>query len=577
MDPRLLKWKRNWKLMNLFFSSREIALLAGKLKKLKLSNLIFCSFESRFARSGGLATVTTNILPFLKETNNIPNVVLFTPYYPEIINVSKLKSTGIKFSVPFANKNVPVEIYEYSWKYNEPDNGSLKEYYLKAKGFFNTSKNIKDPYTYYENDKRKNNDALNYNAMFFCKSVPLAAKALGIEENIVFHLNEWQTSLISLTSKEAILNGTLKSCGTMQTIHNSYDSTIPLENLEALLGKSRTQKLKNFSRKSLSAYQIGLQLVDAPVTTVSDNFANELTTDIIQTKHYAPHLQDILKTSAPYGVNNGMFVGFSPDFPKREKHSINEVRKIKSRNRKALLEILGSYKPEKRFGKLTYKGKTILKLPDDVPIIAMSGRLDPLQKGYFVLLRTIEKFPRDKIKVILTPLPVKRSDLDYFYEIVGKCEGDVTVFPFRMEKGYHEIQTGSTFGIMPSIFEPFGAAIEYMASGTINIGRATGGLIDQIDTSCGFLFKEDAVFHTVRNVKAFIETDYMIQARKTNPWMLSMADNLYDVLRKAIDLYQNRPDKYYRLIINGFKKAKKFSWVSNAKKYHDVYKMINKA
>jgi len=216
-------------------------------------------------------------------------------------------------------------------------------------------------------------------------------------------------------------------------------------------------------------------------------------------------------------------------------------------------------------------------LPDDIPIITMSGRLDSLQKGYFVLLRAIEKFPRDKIKVILTPLPVKKSDLDYFYEIVGKCEGNVTVFPFRMEKGYREIQTGSTFGIMPSIFEPFGAAIEYMASGTINIGRATGGLVDQIDSSCGFLFKEDAVFHTVRNVKAFVETGHMIQARKTNPWMLSMADNLYAVLGKAIDLYQNRPDKYYQLIINGFKKARKFSWVSNAKKYHDVYKMINKA
>jgi glycogen synthase len=562
--------------MNLFFSAKETTLLKRQLKKLKLSNLIFCSFENRFARSGGLASVTTNILPFLKDINNIPNVVLFTPCYPEIINISKLKSTSIKFSVPFANKNVLVEIYEYSWKYSEPDKGSVKEYYLKAKGFFNTSKNIKDPYTYHEKDKRKNNDTLNYNAMFFCKTVPFAAKALGIEENIVFHLNEWQTSLISLTSKEAILNGTLRSCGTIQTIHNSYDSTISQENLEALLDKPRRQKLKNTTRKGLSAYQIGLQLVDAPVTTVSDNFANELTTDIIQTKHYAPHLQDILKTSAPYGVNNGMFVRFSPDFPKRENHSIDEVRTIKLRKRKALLEILNSYTPRKRFGKLTYKGKTILKLPDDIPIIAMSGRLDPLQKGYFVLLRAIEKFTRDKIKVILTPLPVKKSDLDYFYEIVGKCEGDVTVFPFRMEKGYHEIQTGSTFGIMPSIYEPFGAAVEYMASGTINIGRATGGLVDQIDSNSGFLFKEDAVFHTVRNVKAFIETGHMIQARKTNPWMLSMADNLYDVMGKAIDLYQRKPDKYYQLIINGFKKARRFSWVSNAKKYHDVYKMINK-
>jgi glycogen synthase len=189
----------------------------------------------------------------------------------------------------------------------------------------------------------------------------------------------------------------------------------------------------------------------------------------------------------------------------------------------------------------------------------------------------VEKFSEDEIKVVLTPLPVHTSDLDYFYEIACKCRGNIRVYPGRMNKGYHELQTGSTFGIMPSIYEPFGAAVEYMSRGTVNIGRSTGGLIDQIDAECGFLFKEDAVFYTLENVQDFIESEDIVQTRKKNPWAQSIADNLYTVLKKAIDIYQNHPDEYYRMVLNGFKKAKDFNWENNAKQYYRVYQMINKA
>ncbi len=272
-----------------------------------------------------------------------------------------------------------------------------------------------------------------------------------------------------------------------------------------------------------------------------------------------------------------MFVDFSPEFPKREKHTIEEIQKIKLKNRKVLLRILASYKPEERFGELTYNGRTISKLPDNIPIIVMSGRLAPLQKGYDIFLRSIERFAEDKIKVILTPMTTNHSDLDYFYEVACKCKGNLTVFPMKMEKGYHELQTGSTFGIMPSIYEPFGAAVEYMANGTVNIGRATGGLIDQINKDCGFLFKEDAVFYTLENINDFIESGDIVQMRKTNPWVQSMADNLHDVLKKAFYLYQYNPDEYFKMILNGFKKIKNFSWETNAKKYFQVYEIVSRA
>ncbi len=138
------------------------------------------------------------------------------------------------------------------------------------------------------------------------------------------------------------------------------------------------------------------------------------------------------------------------------------------------------------------------------------------------------------------------------------------------------IQTGATFGIMPSIYEPFGAAVEYMTSGTVNIGWATGGLVDQIDSKCGFLYKEDAVFYTGENLRTFVNSSRIIQTRKTNPWVQSMSDNLYAEIRKATDLYKNHPEEYYQMIINGLKKTRQFSWETSAKKYDEVYKMTGR-
>jgi len=570
-------WKKNWSLMSTFFSADEISIITNKLKHLKTDNVVFCSFENRFARSGGLATVITNILPSLKESNNIPKVILITPFYPHIMDRKKLRSTGIKFNVPFAGKSVRAKLYEYTWTYKDPVRGKIREYYIEAKDFFNARNKLKDPYVYVQESKEQNNNILLNNALFYCKAVPFALNALGITENIVFHLHEWQTAFISLTAKEAMLKGTISSGATVQTMHNSYDSTVEWKELKKILTRPRRPSLAGISEQSLSAYQIGLQLVDAPLTTVSENFAEELTSDIIQTRHYAPHLQNILKANKTYGVNNGMFVDFPPEFPDKEKHSVDEIRKLKLKNRKALLKILDSYKPKDRFGELTYRNKSITRLPDNVPIVVMSGRLDPIQKGYFVLLRAIEKFACDEIKFILAPLPVNPSHLDYFYEVACKCKGNVTVFPLRMKKGYRELQTGSTFGVMPSIYEPFGAAVEYMASGTVVIGRATGGLVDQIDSKSGFLFKEDAVFYKPENIKSFIDSGNIMQISKTNAWAESMADNLYETLTKAAAMYQNRPAQYYSLIKNGFKKASQFNWEKAAKKYYQVYNMINKA
>jgi glycogen synthase len=144
----------------------------------------------------------------------------------------------------------------------------------------------------------------------------------------------------------------------------------------------------------------------------------------------------------------------------------------------------------------------------------------------------------------------------------------------KMERGYRQLQTGSTYGIMPSIYEPFGAAVEYMANGTVIIARATGGLVDQIDSKCGFLYREDAVFYTLENIRDYIESDDTVQERKNNPWVLNMTDNLFDVLKKASNLYRNNEDAYYRLILNSFMNIRKFNWEDSVNRYSQVFDKI---
>jgi glycogen synthase len=252
----------------------------------------------------------------------------------------KLKQTGRHFTVPYHNKNIKARLYEYTWNYRKPKKGSLKEYYIRAEGFFDAKNSMNDPYVYNENDSQLNHDLMNENALFFCRAVPLAMKALGIRENIIFHLQEWQTALLSLTSKEAMLNSTLESCGTVQTMHNSYDSLISWRLLTRGVDRPRKKLIAQFPADGMTAYQIGLQLVDAPVTTVSTHFANEFTTDILHTRHFAPHLQNIFRKTGVYGVNNGMFTDLSDEFPKQENHTVDEIQKIKLKNRKVLLKII---------------------------------------------------------------------------------------------------------------------------------------------------------------------------------------------------------------------------------------------
>lgn len=657
MNFRLSKLKNDWALMPYFFSDEQVKEIRKRIRHLKLEHVVYCSFENRYAKSGGLGAVTQTILPWLNEAKWIGSTMLITPYHshilphnlvPKLMDVRvfgerildkvpgkekkeilacyrranctpktegygcyslrpdlteeeferlcdiliqcgyRLEKTGIKFPVYYRGKDIEVELFRHREPYTVPGKGEIFEYYLKADGFFNAQNKINDPYIFSE-DKEQNDRLLLDNALFYSRAIPLAMRALGKLKNILFHLQEWQTAMVALSAKAAMLSDVLESCASVQTIHNPFDSGITIETLKECFswpGSPVSRQIKDldsnrefaahFFNKHLTVFQLGLQLTDGQTTTVSESFARELTGDILQTEHFGPHLQQIFKRGGVYGINNGQFHSLPAEFSKGTDIDVEEIAEIKEQKRRELLEALADYHPEGTFGSLSYLEKSIAELPDDIPVIAMSGRLDPNQKGYDIFLEALERMEKDRVKVILTPMAVKDSHLDIFREAAEICEGDLLVFPVRMKPDYFKLmQMGATYTVIPSIYEPFGGAIEYIVNGTPPIARQTGGLKNQVINDInGFLFREPLKSCDVEAIEQFIAASESTKDRKKNPWVIGMVDALHKTLLHAIDIYQNHREEYYELILEGFMQARIFDWKTSARKYCRVFRKV---
>ncbi|MDZ7377603.1 MAG: glycogen/starch synthase [candidate division KSB1 bacterium] len=568
-----IDWSKDWTLMPYFFDNAEINLIVDRLKHLQIETVAYCTYENRFAKSGGVGAVATLLPLHLKAADPNVDVIVLTPFHSGIIDERRVSPTHQHVSIEVGQHQYDVEILEHSIPCGE--HGAVKEYYLKIDGFFNAQNRLNDPYIFHESDQDENDRLLLQNALIFCHAVPFALKALGRDNNIVFHLQDWQSALIALTSKLAMRNGVLRSCGSVITLHNVFDCFVPWESLVPILGAGTIERIERQFRQGLTALQLALPLVDAPITTVSQSFARELTTDILQAEYFAPHLQPLLQRSKLVGIPNGPFVPFPEEFRPEKQLTIQKIKEIKSRNRKALLQVLEQYHPAEQIGALTYQGGPISHLPDSVPIIAMTGRMDVNQKGYDIALQCFERFAPDEIKVVLTPLVSKFSHLDFLREAVSRCQGNVTMFPMRLEQGYQELLLGSSFGLMPSIYEPFGAALEYLVNGTVVLARKTGGLADQIqDQRCGLLYRETNDFYQIAFIRDYFAHSNDLNARRANPWSQSMVAALHEKLIEAIHLYQHHPEEYYRLIIMGFKQARSFDWSNAAQSYLEVYHQV---
>jgi len=103
---------------------------------------------------------------------------------------------------------------------------------------------------------------------------------------------------------------------------------------------------------------------------------------------------------------------------------------------------------------------------------------------------------------------------------------------------------------MPSRYEPCGLNQIYsMKYGTVPVVRATGGLDDTVDewdpeteTGTGFKFEDQT------------------------------AEDFYDALERALEIFRNEKESWTRIMRNGM--AKDYSWDGPAKEYVKVYEGV---
>ena len=371
----------------------------------------------------------------------------------------------------------------------------------------------------------------------------------------------------------------LDSAAVVLTSHNPYDHPLEDPNLAAITGRLGVHR---WPLGHDTCYQRMIPLTDAPLSTVSPGFAAELTTDPLQTEHFAHHLQQPYRAHGVVGIDNPLFGEAKSPFSTAamddyEAGSAQAILSEKSVKRRTMLKVLATYEDDRILGGLDGNdGRSLASLPAQVPVFLMFGRMDPGQKGFDLLARAIEGFRPGEAKFVLTPNVVGDVGpwLDDLRHLAEQRAGDVAVYPFRVEKGYVEAMAGASFAVMPSLYEPFGAATEAYLAGTPVVARATGGLTGQVVdygedqlNATGILFREKlplgsswpAIMHAPNP-----------QARVGIPLYAMMAEALYDALQEAAGLWRNSR-AYAGLLANLYPKAVSFSAGRAAAEYRALY------
>lgn len=211
-----------------------------------------------------------------------------------------------------------------------------------------------------------------------------------------------------------------------------------------------------------------IPLVDGPLSTVSQNFADELTTSPLHHDVFAEHLQNVLESKGLVGIDNGFFGKLNFPFSKNarsqaEQGNYEGIQREKWERREKLSEVIEAYQRELvQSSRETWGADLILSDPN-LPVFLVLGRDDPRQKGFDVVAAAIKMIPKGKARYVFTPVPGDEGlvGLGFLKKLAEDRAGEVKVFPFRLDPApFTAFQEGSSFMVMCSLYEPFGAATE---------------------------------------------------------------------------------------------------------------------
>ena len=239
-----------------------------------------------------------------------------------------------------------------------------------------------------------------------------------------------------------------------------------------------------------------------------------------------------------------------------------------------------------------------------LPVFLILGRDDPRQKGFDVIAEAIDQIDEGMARYLFTPMPGDEGlvGLRFLEDLADRRPDEVNVFPFRLSfEAFQAVQKGSSFMVMGSLYEPFGAATEAYLTGMPVVARASGGLVQQVapyrkntylsehgqalatqyhdeeSKPTGFLFREPKLPDHVeaQGWRTIIDCAYWEQTpkgdriadRKGTPLFDAMVANAAEAIQDAIAFYQADQAGYAEMIYHGFKMLDHFSWTHAIDEY----------
>jgi starch synthase len=477
--------------------------------------ILFVASEcSPFAKTGGLGDVVGSLPPYLKNLSHDVRIVI--PLYSFIDREKFRIIESIEhMTVWMGNEVINCSVYKSKISEDVP------VYFIGYAPFFDRTgiyhdTNFND---YLDNPKRFS--FLSMAALQLCRELEFKPD--------VIHAHDWHTAVITAYIKKLVKDDPLfDGTASVLTIHNlAYQGRYAWYFWE-FTGLSwddfKQDRFEDYT--AINFLKGGIFYADM-VNTVSRGYADET-----RTPEAGFGLDFFLnKKGINYvGILNG--VDYSHWDPAKD----------------PLIPV--QYTPGNLEGKWVCKNHLQqffqLKQDKNIPVIGIISRLVE-QKGFYILGQCMENILND-FNVQFAVLGSGDKLLEnLFKNLSARFTGKLGVYIGYSNDLAHQIEAGSDFFLMPSLYEPCGLNQIYsLKYGTLPIVRATGGLKETVEnynqqTGEGTGFK----FHD------------------------ASGPAIYGTVKWALDTYFNRKPHMEKLIQNAMKQH--FSWDQSAMEYVHMY------
>lgn len=534
----------------------------------------FVSYETPLAPCGGIAAVLGRLPAEFKAASQLETVV-FTPFHHRIEKTRTQPTTAVgSFRIPFDGRTLGITVLRSE---------QSVPYYFIATDDPQIFAGERHPYDV-------GAGLLLRDALVFGAAVARALPTIAIGERWTLMLQDWETATVAMS-----LAGQPGGHRCFLTLHNSYDQGCTLDDLWRV-------DISPHACPGTTVLQRAIGVCRSPVFTVSGQFAGDLTGDLLQAQVLAPQLQTLLRGRV-MGVDNGPFVDQAcPDeIVSTAATNVQPLLEWKRGHRRSFLAALDAL-PESEDRPVWGNRGDFNR--DDAPWFVMAGRDDARQKGYDVAAAAVRNYllTHNDSRFLFFPMPGDegRAGLDFLQNLAEDYPKNVMVFPFMFREGFMAALRGATFGMMPSLYEPFGMANEFYLNGTVGIGRATGGIVQQLvplrNAACfgrsvetrtqpwhgmsaaptGLLFRErdqlpgEAADWAAINAAAYTTRPGIdrVTERMQYGVFRSLAHELRVAIGDASSVALQNPALYGRMLCDGVKHVRQsFSWPRAANEY----------